>query len=110
MTINELNQWQNIIRSYNKAPIPYTDMVEKSAKEGIESVPMFLKNNNYIGIMKDGNTFINWTKNQYYPEATIINLKAELSGESRPLTLEERVELLEKQVEQLLKEKINEIQ
>ena len=102
MTIEEVNRWQDIIRSYNNAPIPYEDMVAKCAKEGLETVPVFLLNNHYIARMADGNTFINWSKNRYYPEATIINLKEELMNGSREPTLEERVALLEEQMKKLL--------
>lgn len=102
MTIEQINKWQDIIRSYNNAPIQYTDMVAKCAKEGLESVPVFLLNNHYIAKMADGNTFINWSKNRFFPEATIINLKAELTGSVRQPTLEERVAILEEQMKQLL--------
>lgn len=102
MTIEEVNKWQDIIRGYNNAPVPYEEMVAKCAKEGLETVPVFLLNNHYIARMADGNTFINWSKNRYYPEATIINLKAELMDGSREPTLEERVAILEEQMKQLL--------
>ena len=102
MTINQINKFQDIIRSYNNAPVPYEDMVAKCAKEGLETVPVFLLNNHYIARMADGNTFINWSKNRYYPEATIINLKAELTNGSREPTLEERVVILEEQMKELL--------
>lgn len=102
MTIEQVNKWQDIIRGYNNQPIPYEDMVAKCAKEGLESVPVFLLNNHYIARMADGNTFINWSKNKYYPEATIVALKAELTNTTRPLTLEERVAILEEQMKQLL--------
>ena len=102
MTIEEVNKWQDIIRSYNNAPINYEEMVAKSAKEGLESVPVFLLNNHYIAKLPDGNTFINWSKNKFYPEKTIIQLKAELMNGSREPTLEERVAILEEQMKQLL--------
>ena len=102
MQIEQINKWQDIIRSYNNQPIPYEEMVAKCAKEGLETVPVFLLNNHYIARMADGNTFINWSKNRYYPEATIINLKAELTNGSREPTLEERVAILEEQMKQLL--------
>ena len=102
MTIEQVNKWQDIIRSYNNQPIPYEDMVAKCAKEGLESVPVFLLNNHYIARMADGNTFINWSKNKYYEDQTIINLKNELRGSTRQPTLEERVAILEEQMKQLL--------
>lgn len=102
MQIEQINRWQDIIRSYNNQPIPYEDMVAKCAKEGLESVPVFLLNNHYIARMKDGNTFINWSKNRYYEDKTIIQLKAELTDSSREPTLEERVAILEEQMKQLL--------
>lgn len=102
MTIEQINQFCSIVREYNNAPIPYGDLVTKCAKEGLESIVVFLKNNHYIGKMQDGNVFINWSKNSYYPEATIINLKAELTNTTRQPTLEERVAILEEQVKQLL--------
>lgn len=102
MNIESINRWQDIIRGYNNQPIPYEDMVAKCAKEGLEAIPVFLLNNHYIARMADGNTFINWTKNRYYPEATIINLKAELTNTTRPLTVEERVVILEEQMKELL--------
>lgn len=101
MTIEQINRWQDIIRSYNNQPIPYEDMVAKCAKEGLETVPVFLLNNHYIARMADGNTFINWSKNKYHPEATIINLKAELTGSVREPTLEERVAILEARLDKL---------
>lgn len=105
MTIEEVNKWQDIIRGYNNAPVPYEEMVAKCAKEGLETVPVFLLNNHYIARMADGNTFINWSKNRYYPEATIINLKAELMNGSREPTLEERVAILEARLDRLSKDK-----
>lgn len=102
MTIEQINRWQDIVRGYNNAPIQYTDLVAKCAKEGLETVPVFLLNNHYIAKLPDGNTFINWSKNRYYPEATIIQLKAELTDSSREPTLEERVALLEEQMKELL--------
>lgn len=102
MTIEQINRWQDIIRGYNNQPIPYEDMVAKCAKEGLETVPVFLLNNHYIAKLPDGNTFINWSKNRYYPEATIIQLKAELTDSSREPTLEERVTILEAQMKKLL--------
>lgn len=102
MTIEQINRWQDIVRGYNNAPIQYTDLVAKCAKEGLESVPVFLLNNHYIAKLPDGNTFINWSKNRYYPEATIVALKAELMNGSREPTLEERVAILEMQMKELL--------
>ena len=102
MTIEQVNQWQSIIRSYNNQPINYEDMVAKSAKEGLTELVVFLLNNHYIAKLPDGNTWINWSKNKYHPEATIINLKAELTGSVRQPTLEERVAILEEQMKQLL--------
>lgn len=102
MTIEQINKFQDIIRSYNNQPIPYTDLVAKCAKEGLETLVVFLLNNHYIAKMKDGNTFINWSKNKYYPEATIVALKAELTGSFREPTLEERVAILEEKMKQLL--------
>ena len=101
ITIEQINKFQDIIRSYNNAPIQYTDLVAKCAKEGLESIPVFLLNNHYIARMADGNTFINWTKNRYYQEATIVNLKAELMNGSREPTLEERVAILEARLDKL---------
>ena len=101
MTINQINKFQDIIRSYNNAPIPYEDMVAKCAKEGLESVPVFLLNNHYIAKLPDGNTFINWSKNKYYEDQTIINLKNELRGSTRQPTLEERVAILEARLDKL---------
>lgn len=102
MQIEQINKWQDIIRSYNNQPINYEEMVAKSAKEGLETVPVFLLNNHYIAKLPDGNTFINWSKNKYYPKATIVALKAELMNGSREPTLEERVAILEEQMKQLL--------
>lgn len=102
MQIEQINRWQDIIRSYNNQPIPYEDMIAKCAKKGLESVPVFLLNNHYIAKLPDGNTFVNWSKNKYYPEATIVALKAELMNGSREPTLEERVAILEEQMKQLL--------
>lgn len=102
MTIEEVNKWQDIIRSYNNQPINYEEMVAKSAKEGLETLVVFLLNNHYIAKLPDGNTFINWSKNKFYPEKTIIQLKAELMDCSREPTLEERVAILEEQMKQLL--------
>lgn len=102
MTIEEVNRWQDIIRSYNNQPINYEEMVAKSAKEGLHTLVVFLLNNHYIAKLPDGNTFINWSKNKYYPEATIVGLKAELMNGSREPTLEERVAILEEQMKQLL--------
>ena len=101
MQIEQINRWQSIIRGYNNAPIPYEDMIAKCAKEGLESVPVFLLNNHYIAKLPDGNTFINWSKNKYYPEATIVALKAELTGGVRQPTLEERVAILEARLDKL---------
>lgn len=102
MTIEEVNKWQDIIRSYNNQPINYEEMVAKSAKEGLHTLVVFLLNNHYIAKLPDGNTFINWSKNKYYPEATIVALKAELTNSFREPTLEERVAILEEQMKQLL--------
>lgn len=102
MTIEEVNKWQDIIRSYNNQPINYEEMVAKSAKEGLQTLVVFLLNNHYIAKLPDGNTFINWSKNKYYPEATIVALKAELMNGYREPTLEERVAILEEQMKQLL--------
>ena len=102
ITIEQINKWQDIVRGYNNAPIQYTDLVAKCAKEGLENVMIFLKNEHYISKMKDGNVFISWKSNKYYPEATIVGLKAELMEGSREPTLEERVAILEEQMKQLL--------
>lgn len=101
MQIEQINRWQDIIRGYNNAPINYEDMVAKCAKEGLESVPVFLLNNHYIAKLPDGNTFINWSKNKYYEDQTIINLKNELRGSTRQPTLEERVAILEARLDKL---------
>lgn len=102
MNIEQINRWQSIVRDYNNQPIPYTDLVAKCAKEGLESVMIFLKNEHYLSILPDGNVFIFWSKNKYYEDQTIINLKNELRGSTRQPTLEERVSILEEQVKQLL--------
>lgn len=101
MTIEQINQWQDIVRKHNNQPIKYEDLVSECARVGLEQVCVFLLNNHYIGIMRDGNTFISWTKNNYFPEATIVNLKAELNGQTRKATVEERLEILEQRVSQL---------
>ena len=103
MTIDKINQWQDIVRSHNNQPIKYEELVSECAKVGLEQVCVFLLNNHYIGIMRDGNVFINWSKNNYFPEATIINLKAELQGVARKATVEERLEILEARVSELEK-------
>lgn len=101
MTIEEVNKWQDIVRGYNNQPINYEEMVAKSAKEGLQTLVVFLLNNHYIAKLPDGNTFINWSKNKYYPEATIVALKAELMEDSREPTLEERVAILEARLDKL---------
>lgn len=103
MNIEQINQWQDIVRKHNNQPIKYEELVSECAKVGLEQVCMFLLNNHYIGIMRDGNVFINWSKNNYFPEATIINLKAELQGVARKATVEERLEILEARVSELEK-------
>lgn len=100
ITIEMLNRWQDLIRGYN--PIPYEEMSARAAKEGLDELVAMLTNNHYIARMKDGNTFINWSKNNYYPECTIVNLKAELNNSTRKATLEERVAILEEQMKKLL--------
>ena len=102
MTIEQLNHVCSIVREYNNQPVPYEELAQKCAKEGLTEVLLHLFNNHYIGVMNDGNTFFNWTKNKYYPEATICGLKDELRGSVREPTLEERVAILEEQVKQLL--------
>lgn len=101
MNIEDVNKWQGIIRSYKKQPINYEDMVAKSTKEGLTELVVFLRNNHYIAKMADGNTFINWSSNKYYPEATIVNLKAELTNTTREPTLEEKVAILTEMVHNL---------
>ena len=106
ITIEQINQWQDIVRTYNNQPIPYTDLVAKCAKSGLENVMIFLNNEHYISKMKDGNVFVNWSKNKFYSDKTIVALKAELTGSSREPTLEERVTILEEQMKQLLEGKV----
>lgn len=102
ITIEAVNRWQSIVRDYNKAPIPFEELASKCAKEGLEELQIYLTNNHYINKMKDGNVFINWSSNKYYPENTIVDLKAELTNTTRPLTIEERLTILEQQVKELL--------
>ena len=78
ITIEQLNQWQDIIRSYNNQPIPMEELIEKCNDAGLAEVNSYLIANNYIARMKDGNTWINWSKNRFYEDATIINLKAQV--------------------------------
>lgn len=101
VTVEQINQWQDIVRKHNNQPIKYEELVSECAKVGLEQVCVFLLNNHYIGIMRDGNVFISWSKNNYFPEATIINLKAELQGVARKATVEERLEILEARVSEL---------
>lgn len=101
MTIEQINQIQDIVRSYNNAPIPYEELAAECAKKGLDTVLIFLLNNHYIARLSDGNTFFNWSKNRFYPEATIINLKAELNGQTRKLTIEERLEIIEQRLDKL---------
>lgn len=102
ITIEQLNQWQDIIRDYHNQPIPMEELVEKCNDAGLAEVNSYLIANNYIARMKDGNTWINWSNNRYYPETTFINLKAQLTKTAKPLTLEERVEALEKRMDDLI--------
>jgi hypothetical protein len=102
ITIEQLNKWQDIIRDYHNEPIPMEELVEKCNEEGLAEVNSYLIANNYIARMKDGNTWINWSKNRFYEDATIINLKAKLTNSTRPLTLEERMEVLEKRMDELI--------
>lgn len=103
MTIEQINQIQDIVRSYNNAPVPYEELAAKCARVGLDTVLIFLLNNHYIAKLPDGNTFFNWSKNRFYPEATIVNLKAELNGQTRKLTIEERLEIIEKRLDELEK-------
>lgn len=105
-TIEQLNKWQDIVRSYNNKQIPMEELVEKCNEEGLAEVNAYLISNNIIARMKDGNVFINWSNNRYYPEATFINLKAELNGKTRQPTLEERVTILEEQMKKLLEGRV----
>jgi len=105
ITIEQLNQWQDIIRSYHNQPIPMEELVEKCNDAGLAELNSYLIANNYIARLKDGNTWINWSKNRFYEDATIINLKAELTNSVRQPTLEERVAILEQQMKQLLEER-----
>lgn len=106
ITIEQLNKWQDIIRDYHNKPIPMEELVEKCNEAGLAEVNSYLIANNIIARMKDGNVFINWSTNRFFPEATFINLKAELNGQARPATLEERVAILEEQVKRLLEERV----
>lgn len=101
MNIEQVNKWQDIIRSYNNQPINYEDMVAKSAKAGLTELVIFLLNNHYIAKLPDGNTFVNWSKNKFYPEATIVALKAELTGSVREPTIEERLAIIEARLDKL---------
>ena len=105
ITVEQLNKWQDIVRSYNNAPIPMEELAEKCNEAGLGEVNQYLISHNIIARMKDGNTFINWSKNRFDEEATFINLKARLTNTTRPLTLEERVSVLEEQMKQLLEGK-----
>lgn len=105
-TIEQVNQWQDIIRDYHNEPIPMEELVEKCNNAGLAEVNSYLIANNYIARMKDGHVWINWSKNRFYEDATIINLKAQLTNSTRPLTLEERVEVLEQQMKQLLENRV----
>jgi len=101
ITIEQLNKWQDIIRDYHNAPIPMEELVEKCNDAGLTEVNSYLIANNYIARMKDGNTWINWSKNRFYEDATIINLKAQLTNSVRQPTLEERIAILEERVKLL---------
>ncbi len=105
MTIEDLNKFCSIVREYNNQPVPYEELAQKCAKEGLTDTLLFLFNNHYIAVLADGNTFFCWTKNLYYPESTIVNLKAELRGNTRQPTLEERVAILEARLDRLSKDK-----
>lgn len=104
ITIEMVNKWQDLVKGYNSRTIPYDDMVAKSAKAGLTELVALLTNGHYINKMKDGNVFINWSKNPYYPEATILDLKSELSNNTRAPTTEERIAILEETVEKLTAE------
>jgi len=106
ITVEQLNQWQDIIRGYHNQPIPMEELVEKCNDAGLTEVNSYLIANNYIARMKDGNTWINWSKNRFYEDATIINLKAQLTNTTRQPTLEERVSILEEQIKKLLEERV----
>lgn len=95
ITIEQLNQWQDLVRSKNNAPIPYEAFKNECREKGLEPVMEYLVNNNIVARMRDGNAFIHWSSNKYYPDATFINLKAELTNGTRKPTLEERVEWIE---------------
>lgn len=94
MTINDIIKFQDYIRTFNNQPIKYEEMVQWCMRNKLEYLPTFLYNNHYINRMKDGNLFIFWSSNKYYPEATIVNLKAELTNSTRQPTLEEQVAIL----------------
>ena len=102
ITIEQLNKWQDIVRSYNNKPIPMEELANKCCEEGLAEVNSYLISHNIIARMKDGNTFIHWSSNRFNPDDTFINLKAELNGQERKPTLEERVEILEKTVKELI--------
>lgn len=74
-TLQQLEQWNELANNIGRKK-PYEILLNNSIAEGIEDVTLWLLENNYIGIMGDGNTFISWTKNSMYPENTIANLKA----------------------------------
>lgn len=101
MTINDIIKFQDYVRTFNKQPIKYEEMVEWCMRNKLEYLPAFLYNNHYINKMKDGNLFIFWSSNKYYPEATIVNLKAELTNSTREPTLEEKVAILTEMVHNL---------
>ena len=109
ITIDQVNKWQDIIRSYNNQPIPMEELAEKCNDAGLAEVNAYLIANNYIARMKDGNTWINWSKNRFYEDATIINLKAQLTNTTRQPTLEERVVILEQQMKQLLEQQMKQL-
>lgn len=101
ITIEQLNRWQDIVRSYNNAPIPMEELAGKCNEQGLSDVNSYLITHNYIARLKDGNTWINWSKNRFYEDATIVNLKAELTNTTRQPTLEERVSILEEVIQEM---------
>ena len=100
ITIEQLNQWQDLVRSKNNAPIHFESFKQECRENGLEPVMEYLINNNIVARMKDGNMWVNWSSNKYYPEATFINLKSELTNGTRKPTLEERVEIIEQWIKE----------
>ena len=100
ITIEDLNRWQDLVRAKNNAPIHFESFKQECRENGLEPVMEYLINNNIVARMKDGNTFVCWSSNKYYPDSTFINLKAELTNGTRKPTLEERVEIIEEWIKE----------